>query len=302
MPAPTPDADLGEILAFTRVVQTGSFTAAATSLGMPKSTVSRKISELEARVGARLLQRTTRTLSLTEVGRIYHAHALRIVQELEEAQRAVSQRQATPRGTLRVTTPVSFSPLGPILAELLGHHTELKLELLCTDRRVDLVEERFDLALRAGRSPDSTLLARKLGAMRKVLLASPEVAAKLESLKDPRGLAEHEALGFTPEGHTWTLTSGAKSIDVAVRARLEANDYDLLQSVARAGHGVALLPEYQCTEDVGAGRLVRVLEGWASPEVPVFALYPSTRHLSPGITALLDLLRERLALGRPKPR
>ena len=119
MPAPTPDADLGEILAFTRVVQTGSFTAAATSLGMPKSTVSRKISELEARVGARLLQRTTRTLSLTEVGRIYHAHALRIVQELEEAQRAVSQRQATPRGTLRVTTPVSFSPLGPILVELL---------------------------------------------------------------------------------------------------------------------------------------------------------------------------------------
>jgi DNA-binding transcriptional LysR family regulator len=291
-----PDVDLNEIVVFTRVVQAGSFTAASARLGMPKSTVSRRIAELEERVGARLLQRTTRKLSLTDVGRIYYEHCARIVAELEEAQLAVTRLQATPRGLLRVTAPLTFAILGPIVAEFLGRYPDVQLELLCTDRRVDLVDERFDVALRAGFTPDSTLVARRLGVVRRTLFAAPELADRIGSLKDPAQLERHDCIVFAVEGNVWKLTAGNKSVEVTVRPRLVVNDYDMLRAVARGGFGLALLPEYQCVEDLGAGRLRRILEGWAAPEVPVFALYPSSRHLSPKVIALLELLRERLIL------
>lgn len=291
-----PKADLGEILAFTSVVRGGSFTAAAALLGMPKSTVSRKIAELEARIGARLLQRTTRRVSLTDAGRAYYEHAARIVSELEEAEQAVSRMQAAPRGLLRITMPQAFSVLGPVIAEYLRLYPEVRIELDASARRVDLVEERYDLAIRAGATPDSTLIARKLGLVRRCVLGAPSLVKRLRSFKGPSGLEEQDCLVFAAEGPTWTLVSGAKEVTVPVRSRLVANDYEVLQSVARAGYGLALLPEYQCLEDVAAGRLVRVLDGWAAREVPVVALYPSTRHLSPKVSALLELLRTKLAL------
>lgn len=296
-----PDVALDEILIFTKVVQGGSFTAAATAIGMPKSTVSRKISELEARVGARLLQRTTRTLSLTDVGRVYYEHCIRIVAELEEAQLAVSQLQSTPRGQLRLTVPLAFSCLGPIVAEYLRLFPDVQLDMVCTDRKVDLVEERFDLALRAGATPDTSLVARRLGVVRRRLVAAPEVARGLGGLKEIAELSDHPCIVFAPEGSTWELRSGAKAFELTVRPRLLVNDYEMLQSVARAGFGVALLPEYLCVEDLRAGRLLPVLSSWSAPEVPVFALYPSTRHLSPKVVALLDLLRKRLVLSAPSP-
>lgn len=291
-----PKADLGEILAFTSVVRGGSFTAAAALLGMPKSTVSRKIAELEARIGARLLQRTTRRVSLTDAGRAYYEHAARIVSEIEEAEQAVSRMQAAPRGLLRITMPQAFSVLGPVIAEYLRLYPEVRIELDASARRVDLVEERYDLAIRAGATPDSTLIARKLGLVRRCVLGAPSLVKRLRSFKGPSGLEEQDCLVFAAEGPTWTLVSGAKEVTVPVRSRLVANDYEVLQSVARAGYGLALLPEYQCLEDVAAGRLVRVLDGWAAREVPVVALYPSTRHLSPKVSALLELLRTKLAL------
>jgi DNA-binding transcriptional LysR family regulator len=149
--------DLNEIVVFARVVQAGSFTRAARELGMPKSTVSRKVAELEERLGSRLLQRTTRKLSLTDVGRTYHEHCARIVSELEEAERAVSSLQGKPRGLLRVTAPVNMSFLGPIIGDYLKRYPEVQLELFCTQRSVDLVEERYDVGIRAGSLADSTL-------------------------------------------------------------------------------------------------------------------------------------------------
>src|SRR5688572_7793499 len=143
-PAPV---DLNEVAVFVGVVQAGSFTAAARDLGMPKSTVSRRVSDLEARLGARLLQRTTRKLHLTDVGRTYFQHAARVVAEAEEAERAVGRLQQAPRGLLRVTAPLNFGFLGPIAAELLRRHPEVELELVCTDRVVDLVDEGFDVAI-----------------------------------------------------------------------------------------------------------------------------------------------------------
>src|SRR4051812_19181871 len=250
VPHPTTTVDLGEILVFTRVVQGGSLTAAAASLGMPKSTVSRKLSELEERVGARLLQRTTRKLSLTDVGRIYYEHCVRIVAELEEAQLAVTQLQSTPKGLLRLTAPVTFAPLGPILAEYLRLYPDVQVDLVCTDRNVNLVEEGFDLALRFGHTPDSTVISRKLGVVRRYLLAAPELIDRLGVPKEPADLERLPCLVFAPLGSTWTLASGSKELSVTVQPRLAINDYDMLRSVARGGIGIALLPEYQCLEDV----------------------------------------------------
>ena len=152
--------DLNELLVFTRVVQSGSFTAAAKQLDMPKSSVSRKVSELKDRIGARLLQRTTRQLGLTDAGRIYFEYSARIVAQIEEADQAVNRMQSTPRGLLRVTAPLSFAMLGPIVAEFLERYGDVQVELMCTDRAVDLIEEGFDLAIRAGKLEDSTLVAR----------------------------------------------------------------------------------------------------------------------------------------------
>jgi DNA-binding transcriptional LysR family regulator len=295
LPRPRIDVDLDEILVFTRVVQGGSFTAAAKALRMPKSTVSRKVSELEARIGARLLQRTTRTSSLTDVGRVYYEHCVRIVAEIEEAQLAVAELESTPRGLLRVTVPLALSILGPILAEYLARFPDVRIDLLCTDRRVDLVEERFDLALRAGETPDSSLIARPLGRIRRRLVAAPQVAKKLGKPRDLADLETKPCLAFAPEGSTWELERGAKTAKVTVQPRLVVNDYEMLRSVARAGFGVALLPEHLCAEDLRAGRLVPVLDAWSAPDVPVFALYPTARHLSPTTMALLELLRERLS-------
>lgn len=291
-----PSADLGELVVFTQVVRCGSFTAASRSLGMPKSTVSRKVAELETRIGARLLQRTTRSLSLTDIGRAYYERCARIIADLEEAEQVVTRMQATPRGLLRVTVPNSFAVLGPLFAEYLALYPDVQVEVLSTGRRVDLIEERFDVALRAGPPPDSTLIGRKVGVVRRCVLAAPEFVKRAGIFKEPAALERQDCLVFTPEGTTWTLASGAKEVQVHVSPRLAANDYDLLRAVARNGFGLALLPEYQCLEDVGSGRLVRVLEAWSAREVPVYALYPSARHLSPKVIALLDLLRDRLAL------
>ena len=296
MDARVPNADLGEILVFTRVVRGGSFTAAAISLGMPKSTVSRKISELEARVGARLLQRTTRSVSLTDVGRAYYEYCARIVAELEEAEQVVAQMQATPRGLLRIATPVTFSVISPVLADYMRLYPEVQVEVFAEQRRVDLVEERFDLSLRAGALPDTTLVARKVGVVRRCVLGAPALLGRLDPLRHPSDLERHDCLVFAPEGSTWTLGSGTKEVEVATRPRLLANDYDVLRGVARAGVGLALLPEYHCIEDVETGRLARALPGWSAREIPIFAMYPSTRHLPAKVSALLELLRERLAL------
>ena len=171
--------DLNELLVFTRVVQAGSFTAAAGLLKMPKSSVSRKVSDLEERIGARLLQRTTRRLGVTDAGRIYFERVAPIVAEIEQAEQAVSELQTSPQGLLRVTVPLSFSVLGPMVASFLEKYQEVRAELVSTDRAVDLVKEGFDVAVRAGHLIDSTLVARRLGTIKRVLIAAPAYLKRL---------------------------------------------------------------------------------------------------------------------------
>lgn len=289
--------DFEEVLIFTRVVQGKSFTAAATSLALPKSTVSRKVAELESRVGAQLLQRTTRSVRLTDIGRVYYEHCLRIVSEVEEAELAVAELQSTPRGVLRITLPVAMSVFGGLVAEYLGLYPEVRVEMLCSDRRVDLVEERFDLSLRAGPSPDSSLIARRVGWIRRRLVAAPPVAQRLRRATHLNDLHTQPCIAFAPEGGTWELRLGAKSERLTIAPRLVVNDFEMLRAVARAGFGVALLPEHLAAEDLKSGALVQVFSAWTAPPVPVFAVYPSSRHLAPPVVAFLELLQSRLVLS-----
>lgn len=289
--------DLNEIVVFARVVQAGSFTAAARALSMPKSTVSRKVLELEERLGSRLLQRTTRKLSLTDVGRAYYEHAARIVSEVEEAERAVSDLEQAPRGLLRVTAPINFGFLGPIVSGFLAHHPEVQIELVCTDRVVDLVEERFDVGIRAGPLADSTLIARGLGDVRRLLVASRSYLRKRGRPRAPEDLSTHDGIVFGAGSAraTYRLSDGSRSVDVPVRARVTVNDLDVLQAAAGAGLGIALLPIFRCLEELRSRQLERVLPGWDSPLTPIVAVYPSTRHLSPKVKSFVDHLQEQMS-------
>jgi DNA-binding transcriptional LysR family regulator len=288
--------DLNEMLVFARVVQAGSFTTAAAALGMPKSTVSRKVSELEERLKARLLQRTTRKLSLTDVGRTYYDYCARIVGEIEDAERAVSRLSEAPRGILRVTAPINVSFLGPIVGDYLKRYPEVRLELFCTTRTVDLVEERFDLGIRAGTLGDSTLIARSLGHAKWFLAATPAYLKKRGRPRSPDDLKKHDALlfGMGIEGASVRLERADKSAHVALSARLMVSDMDVLHAVALAGQGIAVLPAFSCVEELRTRRLERVLPDWNVPSTPVHVVYPSTRHLSPKVKTFVDHLQERM--------
>jgi DNA-binding transcriptional LysR family regulator len=288
--------DLNEILVFARVVQTGSFTTAAARLGMPKSTVSRKVSELEERLGSRLLQRTTRKLSLTDAGRTYYDYCFRIVAEIEGAERAVSGLRDTPRGILRVTTPVNSAYLGPIISGYLKRYPEVRLELHCTRRNVDLVEERFDVGIRAGGLADSTLVARSLGHATWFLVASPAYLKKRGRPRSPEDLKKHDCLFFGGglDSAVVRLENGDRSVQLALNPRMAVSDADILHAVTTAGLGVALMPVSLGVAGLRARRLERVLRDWSAPSTPVHVVYPSTRHLSPKVKSFVDHLYEHM--------
>jgi DNA-binding transcriptional LysR family regulator len=289
--------DLSEIGVFVKVVATGSFSQAARDLGLPKSTVSRKVSQLEERLGARLLQRTTRKVALTEVGAMYHERCARILPELEDAERAVTELQDVPRGLLRIAAPSRFGLLGPLVTEFLSLHPDVKVEVECSDRLVDLIQEGFDLAIRAGALSDGSLVARRLmDSIPHFIVAAPSYLAKRGAPTEPQQLSKHDCLVFggNREPRSWRFRRGGKQIDVQVNGRATINDFDMLKQTAIAGHGIARLPATVACPEVKAGRLVRAIADWETAEVPLSLVYPSTRHLSPKVRAFIDLARQRL--------
>jgi DNA-binding transcriptional LysR family regulator len=289
--------DLNEILVFAKVVQAGSFTRAAKQLAMPKSTVSRKIAELEERLDARLLQRTTRKLSLTDAGRTYFDYCARIVGEIDEAEHAVTSLQATPRGLLRVTAPVNLSFLSSIVADYLERYPEVSIELFCTERNVDLIEERYDLGIRAGLLSDSTLIARSLGVVRWFLVATPAYLKKHGQPRSPEDLQKHQCLLFSPGGRSLAelrLEGSEQTLELPVTARMMTGDTDALHAAASASLGIAVLPAFQCIDDVRSHRLQRVLLEWCPRSIPMHVVYPSIRHLSPKVTSFVGHLQQRM--------
>jgi DNA-binding transcriptional LysR family regulator len=299
--------DLNEIAVFTRVVQAGSFTAAAKALGMPKSTVSRKVADLEERLAARLLQRTTRKLSLTDAGRLYFDHGVRIVHELEAAETAVGSLQSRPRGLLRVTAGPNAPWLGDIVADYMKRNPEVQIELLITGRTVDLVEERFDVGIRAGALADSSLVARKLGNATWFLVATPAYLKKRGRPRTHDDLRQHDCLLFGAGSPSVTvrLDRGDESAHVPIAARLLVSDFDVLGAAALTGLGIGLLPAFQCVEALRAHRLDRVLHDWAAPSTPMHIVYPTARHLSATVKSFVEYVQQRMTpppweLG-PKP-
>lgn len=288
--------DLNELFVFTKVVQAGSFIKAARELEMPKSTVSRKVSALEERLGARLLQRTTRTLSLTDVGQTYYGYAVRVVAAAEEAEVAVTQMQAAPRGPLRVTMPLNFAHLGLAVSTFLERYPEVQLELVCADRVVDLISEGYDVAVRVGNLADSGLIARALGTLERYLVASPAFLKREGTPQRPQDLERMDCIvfGAEPARATFTLKRGAKTAKVGVTPRLVVNDFEFLEQAVSAGLGIAMLPSFRCNAALASKKLVRVLPAWSSPHASIHAVYASTRHLSPKVKAFVDHLREHM--------
>ena len=292
--------DLNDIVVFTKVVETKSFTGAADVLGLPKSTVSRKLAQLEERLGVRLVQRTTRKLALTEIGEAYYERCARIVADIHAAEQLVTDMQATPRGRLRITASVDFSTrfLGEIVADFLAQHPDINVELEATDRVVDLIDEGFDLAVRFGQMPESTLIARKLCSLNLILCASPAYLAKRGTPRGIEELDDHDHVLFTPNSRnqTWTIVdaAGDHPYEFGRPARLASNNYGAVVDVARQGGGIALISEFMVTDEVKTGALVHVLPGWQTRPTEVHAVYPARQNVPPRLTLFLDHLAKAL--------
>ena len=289
--------DLNEISVFVKVVQAGSFTKAAAQLGIPNSTASARVSALERRLGVTLLQRTTRRLRPTEVGEAYFRRAAQGIAQIVEAETEASGSQRTPQGLLRVTAPVDLGAacLVGLVAAFRKQYPAVSLELVFTDRFVDLVAEGVDLAIRAGRLRDSALIARRIGVAHWILLAAPSYLAATGTPSHPRELIDHACLQFTPLGiDHWQLTDGAREINVPVPRQLLANEINFAKALAVAGKGIALLPSYICHAESRAGKLVRVLPAWHARTDPVHLVYPGQKFVAPKVRAFADMAYDAL--------
>lgn len=285
---------------FVRVVEAGTISAAAEQLGVAKSAVSRRLSELEARLGVQLLRRTTRRLNLTDTGRGFYERCRRILADLEEAEAAVSQAHATLRGRLRVAAPLSFGlrHLGPAITEFMQAHPQVEFDLDFNDRQVDLLAEDIDVAVRIARLEDSSLIARRLWSSALILCASPGYLRTYGTPAAPEDLAAHRALVYShsPDPTLLTLRDAqGREHRLHVPERLRANNGDFLCEAAVAGEGLLLSPSFIVHEALRSGALLRVLPAYAAGDVPAYAVYPQTRHLSQRVRAFVDFLAERFA-------
>jgi len=289
--------------AFVAVVESGSFTAAAARLGVAKSAVSRRVAELESHLGAQLLQRTTRRLSLTEAGRHFHRHAVQLMGDWEEAARSVGESQQTLRGRVRLAAPLSFGllHLNPALTEFCALHPEVVPDVDLDDRPVNLVDEGCDLAVRIGHLADSTLVARPLAPIHLLLCASPAYLARHGTPRAPEELADHQGLVYAnvPESQQWRLTGPeGETTTVRLSTRLRANNGDLLLSAAIADLGVVGTPTFLAWRAIAEGRLIPLLTEYRLPASHAYLLYPSRRFVPRRVRALMDFLSDRFG-GRP---
>ncbi|WP_313195258.1 LysR family transcriptional regulator [Shinella zoogloeoides] len=286
--------DLNDMALFVEVVKAKSFRRAAEALGMPNSTLSRRISALEASIGLRLFHRTTRRIEVTEAGQVYFDRCQRIVEEANLAHEQLGEYRTEPTGTLRVSLPVDFACryLAPLIAEFCRMHPDIRFELDLTPRNIDLVAEPYDVAVRMRPQPDSHMIARPLVMLLPKLYASPGYLARAGEPVKLTDLTEHQCIDF-PKVTTWHLCRGDEKIDVAIDGRIRLNSPGMSQRLATFDAGVVLIPEELVSEEVADGRLRRVLPDWQGEPAPVFVLTES--KLLPAKTQhFIHFLRERL--------
>jgi DNA-binding transcriptional LysR family regulator len=288
--------------AFVRLVEAGSFSAAAAELRVKQSTVSKWVAALEEQFGAQLVERTTRSQRVTEPGQRFYERARELLAAYEEATHELQERAPEPRGLLRVSVPTVFGRLFvvPHVARLMRRYPELELELVFSDRYVNLVEEGIDVAIRVGLPADSTFRARKLGETRRHLVASPGYLEQHRAPRTPRELKEHSCLLHTGlrTGDVWSFRRGGKAVQAPVRGRLSANNSEAVLVMARAGLGVALLAEWLVEADLKSGRLVSLMPDYAPPPAPIQAVMPPGKYLHPRVRAFIDFLADA-AFSRP---
>ena len=284
--------------AFVAVAEARSFSEAARKLRLAKSAISRQISDLEADLGVRLFHRTTRSLSLTDAGRGYFERAERILADLADANRAVSHLQASPRGRLRVSAPMSFGflHLAPALGDFLVRYPDVTVDIAMNDRFVDLVEEGFDVAVRIATLPDSSLIARRLAPARRVICASPQYLRARGAPQVPDDLRAHDCLfnSNLPSARDWRFAApDGSALPVTVAGRLSANSGDALRVAALHGLGLANLPTFIVGPDLQSGTLASVLDAFVTQDLSISAVYPHSRHLSPTVRVFVDFLASR---------
>jgi DNA-binding transcriptional LysR family regulator len=291
--------DLNDVAVFVAVVDAGSFTRAAERLKVSRPAVSKQVSRLEESLGVRLLNRTTRRLSLTEAGRIFYERASRGLEDLAEARAEVAQLQEKPRGVLRINVPMSFGILhiAPLLPAFMREYPELAVEMDLNDRKLDVIEEGFDVSVRISDLPDSTLVARRLAPCRHVIVAAPAYLERHGVPKTPADLKEHQVLSYSLQQSSlqWHfLTSDGRPEEVTVGGRLQVNNSLALCEALLAGMGVARTPTFLVGEDLRQGRLTALLENYRSLEISIYLVYPQRRYLSPKVRAFADFLAGKI--------
>jgi len=286
--------DVNDILIFVRVAQAGSFSKGAKLLNMPVSTVSRRVADLEEELGIPLLIRTTRSLKITDVGKMYLEHGQAIAAELEKVETVATSLQSIPQGNLKITTTTDFGNqfLGPILNDFLKANSRVNVDVVLTERSVDLVSEGFDLAIRMGELKASSYIARKIGTLYMQLYASPEYLKKHGEPKTCADLAKHQCILFSAisDAHLWRLKGPRGETKVQVVGRVSANNMVLVRDLALAGEGIAMMPHFMCTDEVKRGKLKVVLKDYVNSPGPIHAVYPGQRYLLPKVRVFVDHL------------
>jgi len=290
--------DLNDMMVFLNVAEQGSFTAAANKIGLPKSNVSRKISRLEEKLSVKLIERSTRALHLTEIGQVYFQHCQRISEEMQNAQLCIENLAATPKGKIKLCTSVGAgqSLLAKPLCDFYQLYPDIEIDLKLTNRRVDILEEGFDLAVRVGESPDSTLLSKKLVTVKLALYSSSDYIKEYGEISSPEQLSDHQCLLMNSVNNktTWQLHSQKEQCSVSFTPRIRADDFNVLKTMVINHCGIGLFPEYLCSDEVKQGLIQRILPEWAGRTIDIYAIYPSRKGVTPKIRVLLDFLAERL--------
>lgn len=285
---------LNSMKTFVEVVNGESFTAAADRLGLSRAQVSKSVMKLESHLGTRLLNRTTRRVSLTEIGRVYFERCKEILNDIDEIESLAGEQTIRPRGTLTISAPTTFGirHLHKAIPEYLTQYPDVQLSLSLSDRFIDVVSEGFDLVIRIAELEDSTLIARKIAPCKRVLCASPDYLNKNGIPNVPQDLALHHCLVYTnnKQPGTWTLHSEQGSESVKVGGPLLADNGDILKSAAVAGLGIAILPTFIVGPDLRAGRLQIVLPDYCLPEISIYAVFPSRRYVSAKVRTFVEYL------------
>jgi DNA-binding transcriptional LysR family regulator len=286
------------ITVFVEVAERRSFVAAARRLKRSPTAVTRAIGELETRLGVRLLNRTTRAVSLTEAGDRFLAGARRVLADLDEIERAAAGEGTAPRGELRVTAPILFGRLHvlPIVTEFLGRFPDVSVALSLLDRPVDLVEEGLDVAVRIGALAESSVVAARVGAVRRIVVASPDYLTQYGTPQTPADLAAHAVVAFSGLAgiEHWSFRDAAGEASVAIRPRLVVTTAEAALDAVRAGFGITRVLSYQAADDIARGSLLRLLSAHEGDELPIHLLYPNGRHPPPKLRAFVDFVRPRL--------